>query len=1135
MFNRYFPAIVLIIHILSAASLFAANEEWYKFDDYKQIPELNHRIVKTLYRTNRGNEDLDAYLWLEVDYPKGKTEFDGIIRDLISKKIYEYLGSFSDTKSSFFYMPGANVYSMLDYYGVSYINHLNKSIPLYVTDSLAFRTAVVFHRVAESDDIVTYRELTHHDNPLYSAMAHASSTESFYTISKETYNRINFDSIVTPSGAHHVKELLIKRLALAFSERRGEKLTVDDVLQSASELQNVYSRVQALVDSTEYTLPSISIEDFPVCDTALLPNGLLFYYPKYEISYGYEGEYSIILDYKEIADDLRPDIRRVISSFYNSLSDTYEEDDSISLAAIEYIEKGDYATAEDYLTSTLSIETDSPHSVRRMQILALIQSCRGENSFAIKTYERLLEQFSPIMSVNSYWTETFNCATLLWLEENLTRGKELLESLKKETVARPMVIEYYMSLLLALSIEFTSEINEKIRYAEIEHKIDVDLYGENVLSRVNYLSRIARIYFNGEKWDEALTVFDELLDITQKEISTLYPYGLYGLSQLQVQSHSVWDIQRKRAFILSQKGDIPSAISAIEDGYCQLLGKKELEDVYFWDQLAQLYLQANQNSKAVEIANKCFLQLMDYTRRAATSMTLDERNELYSFCSYWLLESLPLIIKATHTEEYDNILYNAALIGKGLKLSADRNLYSLIMSSGDKGIIAKYETLRNLMQQIDDAIYENKSAWEIESLKKQYYLLEKELSEQSAIFGNYLSVFDITFTDITNRLNSKEAAIEFINYKVGDHEQYYALVLSPAHKVPKSVYLFSVPSNRGNIHISIYNAYDKIWAPIIKECGGAKTIYFAPSGLLSISPIESALDLPKDYNLVRLSTTRNLLTTPSSISSAKKEAALFGGINYEHSINNNPSSRDIYIDKESANMKGDDYIGRGTREYLAGTLDEVRQIGASLNRGQYKVSYYTGDDGSESNFKQLSGLHTDILHIATHGFYLTHRDLSRDDYSSIIRQFDYSINTDDNDLSRSGLLMSGANWILDGHAVDNPYDDGILSSAEISRLDFSRTELVVLSACQSGLGEVMKDGVAGLQRGFKKAGAKTLLLSLWEVDDRATMILMKEFYSRVLAGASYRDSLKAAQDYVMKYKKGMYSHYKYWAAWIIID
>ena len=213
----------------------------------------------------------------------------------------------------------------------------------------------------------------------------------------------------------------------------------------------------------------------------------------------------------------------------------------------------------------------------------------------------------------------------------------------------------------------------------------------------------------------------------------------------------------------------------------------------------------------------------------------------------------------------------------------------------------------------------------------------------------------------------------------------------------------------------------------------------------------------------------------------------------------------------------------------------MKQIGTALNKSHYKVSYFTGDDGSESNFKRISGQKQDILHIATHGFYLKSRDLLRDDNSSFVRRFDHTINIDDNDLSRSGLLMAGANWVLDGHAVDSPYDDGILSSAEISRLDFSNTDLVVLSACQSGLGEVMKDGVAGLQRGLKKSGANTLLLSLWEVDDAATSILMKEFYSKVLSGDSYRKALREAQEYLREYKNGMYSQYKYWAAWIIID
>lgn len=1123
--------LVLLTPIFSNAQ----EDDWFKYDDYNKIPKRSHRIVETTYRTNRGNEDLDAVLQMEIDFPHGKTQFDTIIRDKISSNIHDYLGAFDDTKGAFFYMPGETALSMLDYYGIKYINKLNKHIPVYVTDSLAFQTSISFSRIAETDRFVTYREFQYHNNPLYSAMAHAAYQESFYTYSKESYDRLSFDSIFTSSGTQPVKELLLQRLALAFTERREEKQTVADVLQSAAELSSVYEMVQASIDENGYSLPSIAIKDFPIGEIALLPNGVLFFYPKYMISYGYEGEYTIILPYNEILKYLRPEIKRVVGTFYRTISDTIESTDSVVDYTIELVAKGDYDSAEKYLQSAINKAPDTSSFIRRKQLLAIIQADRGENKYAITTYGGFLESLPVDTQVNSFWTESFTYSILNMLEGNHSLGREVLERLKKETNIRPMVFEKYTSLLLSASIQYSESIDEKVHYAELEYQIDTAINGNNLINRCNFLSQTASIYFNGDQGKKALDYYDELLTLLKDNLEELFPYEMYGVSQLQVHSHNIWDIQRNRAGILASFGNFKEAANALKDGYGQLLGKSELDEVKYYDYLSKLYVDAKQYDEAIEITNRCFNKLIEHTRRAATSMSLDERNELYVFCSSWLLESLPFIIKETHTEGKDDLLFNASLIGKGLKLSADRNLHSLIMSSGDKGVIAKYEMLRSLLRQIDDAIYENKTTWEIESLKKQYYSLERELSEKSVAFGDYLSVFDITYLDIYKRLNSKEAAIEFVNYKSGDNDVYYALALTQTSKVPQAIYLFSVPENRSNVQINIYEAYDKVWAPVLKQCRGIKTFYFAPSGVLSISPIESSLDLPNGCEFVRLSSTKQLLTRPIVKSSKNREATLFGGINYEHTNRERPDAGNVIDKYDLSYSRGGDYIGRGTREYLPGTLDEVKQIGTALNKSHFKVSYFTGDDGSESNFKRISGQKQDILHIATHGFYLKSRDLLRDDNSSFVRRFDHTINIDDNDLSRSGLLMAGANWVLDGHAVDSPYDDGILSSAEISRLDFSNTDLVVLSACQSGLGEVMKDGVAGLQRGFKKSGANTLLLSLWEVDDAATSILMKEFYSKVLSGDSYRKALREAQEYLREYKNGMYSQYKYWAPWIIID
>jgi len=141
---------------------------------------------------------------------------------------------------------------------------------------------------------------------------------------------------------------------------------------------------------------------------------------------------------------------------------------------------------------------------------------------------------------------------------------------------------------------------------------------------------------------------------------------------------------------------------------------------------------------------------------------------------------------------------------------------------------------------------------------------------------------------------------------------------------------------------------------------------------------------------------------------------------------------------------------------------------------------------------------------------------------------------EDLSLSRSGLFLAGASSGLDPEQrkyIPDGVDDGILTAKEISRMDFKGLDLVVLSACQTGLGEVTSEGVFGLQRGFKKAGAQTIVMSLWNVSDKPTRELMTEFYRNLVSGKSKREAFILAQDKI----RLKYIDPKMWAGFIMID
>lgn len=221
-------------------------------------------------------------------------------------------------------------------------------------------------------------------------------------------------------------------------------------------------------------------------------------------------------------------------------------------------------------------------------------------------------------------------------------------------------------------------------------------------------------------------------------------------------------------------------------------------------------------------------------------------------------------------------------------------------------------------------------------------------------------------------------------------------------------------------------------------------------------------------------------------------------------------------------------------EELTHTKAEVIAISNILQKRGIVVTTYTGENGTEEAFRTLSRQNIDIFHIATHGFFWTQEEARERNYVAFLSGWNAGKTTgDDSSMLRSGLLFSGANVTLSGEQLPNAVEDGVLTAQELSSLDLENVELVVMSACDTGLGDVNSEGVFGLQRGFKLAGAKSLLMSLWKVDDEATKVLMTEFYRYLLDGKSKTESLRLAQEYV-KSQPG-WNAPEYWAGFILLD
>ena len=519
--------------------------------------------------------------------------------------------------------------------------------------------------------------------------------------------------------------------------------------------------------------------------------------------------------------------------------------------------------------------------------------------------------------------------------------------------------------------------------------------------------------------------------------------------------------------------------------------------------------------------------LSGIVRRTFADLTARERNLFWEQYKVWFEETIHSIAYDMPSDSLAENGYNGALMAKGLLLNSEMELSTLLKESGDSEVANIYNSLKNLRLQINK-LYEMPVAerpLDTDSLERAAQGLERRLVQRSKVYGDYTANLVIDWKQVRQRLGDGEMAVEFVSFPLrNDSVMYAAYCLRKDMPSPKMVPLFEERQLTGlnkGLYLSSDALYNLIWKPLESEMEGVKTVNFAPSGELYNLPIENLPVGEGTYNsdirgYRRLSSTRQLALRRNGVEVAK--AAVYGGLKYDTDTvtlaNDSRKYRTAEPVQWSSRAVADSLNLRDGVYELPATKIEAEDIDKALESAKIDTELYTDTIGTEASFKALSGSVVNALHIATHGFYWTEREVSRLDNLAFLNDDMPAAVQEDKALTRSGLLLAGANTALKGLPLPEGVEDGVLTAKEIAGMDLRRLDLVALSACQTGLGEVTGDGVFGLQRGFKKAGANTLLMSLWKVDDTATQLLMTQFYKNMLSGMGKYEALTAAQKYL---------------------
>lgn len=472
-------------------------------------------------------------------------------------------------------------------------------------------------------------------------------------------------------------------------------------------------------------------------------------------------------------------------------------------------------------------------------------------------------------------------------------------------------------------------------------------------------------------------------------------------------------------------------------------------------------------------------------------------------------------------------IYDSALSFKGLLLGASVEFMNAVRESGDEELINQAEYLRMLKFHINSV--NNRTLSErpedYEALVSSADSLEREIIRKVKGAGAYMDDLKISWRDVEASLSPKDVAVEFVSYEMEGQRFCCPAVLRKGWKSPVVMQPFSLDCPEDELE-------QMIWRDILPCLKKGDNVYFSPVGALHHMGIEYVADadgrrMCDRYNMCRLSSTRELARRETD--RAGRSAVLYGGINYNSDIAQmqaesakvTSGTRGAAVNFFTSSASSD----RMPWARLDGTREEVHAIAPLLEKSGYETVLYSEGSAVEESFKALSGKDNSLIHVATHGFYMAAEGKLSEEMS----------------LERSGLVLSGANnhWL--GETLPEGVEDGILTAKEISVMDLHNTDMVVLSACQTGLGDVSGEGVFGLQRAFKKAGSKTLVVSLWEVDDEAAKTMMVEFYANLAKGHPKRQAFREAQDAVKKctfIKDGIPasgSDPYFWAAFVMID
>lgn len=853
--------------------------------------------------------------------------------------------------------------------------------------------------------------------------------------------------------------------------------------------------------------------------------------------------------------------------------------------------KGNYYAAESYLNEAANIKKTAygeknPDYLTTYENLALLYGATAryidaqsilENVKSIK--ESTLDRNDPALAYtySNLGSVKKQVADYPASEQYFTKARKIYEqTLGKEHIQ-------YAATINNLALLFQKMGNTKAAQPLFEEALSIyaNTVGKFTPDYASALSNLASLYQMEKNTDKAMSTLEEVLEIDQVILGTNHPSyaktlnnlaALYEetesyelakekyLASLNIYKSIFGEYHPSYALTLYNLAVLEQELENLESakGYYQqvvnirrmILGENHPDYAYAIYGLASISQKTGDFDAAKDNYKIVIDKYLENIQEYFPALSENEKSAFYGkikpvFDAYMDF-AIEYVERSYGTESDRNemlgSLYNLQLSTKALLLNATNKVRNRILNSGDAELIGLFQDWVALKENIVKSLSLSKEEIEennidIAQMEAQSNDMEKELSLKSTLFASEFEKKQIQWTDVQSNLGQEEAAIEIIRIRKNlknDSILYASLIVSPQiGTTPKLVLIsngdvledkgFRTYKNSIVYKIDDRKSYELFWKTIDEGLPNkTKNIYLSADGIFNKVNILTLYDPDKKeyviekYTLRLLSNTRELVEQTDA-PNPTNTAQIFGYPAYNL---NNVITADAGGVADSEGMR---YSFGDNVSELPGTLVELNNITAIMDAKAWKYDSFTRDLANEANIKKLES--PKIFHVATHGFFLEDIPVTEDE-----NQGTASRSQRFNPLMRSGLLFAGAENTIRDEDIPGE-EDGILTAYEAMNLNLDNTDIVIMSACETGLGEVKNgEGVYGLQRAFIVAGAQNLIMSLWKVNDETTQMLMSEFYNQWFSGKSKTEAFNEA---ILAVKKDFAKPY-YWGAFVIL-